>query len=589
MHAVNASMTGRMLAHYRVESMAGTGGMGAVYRAYDTRLRRHVAIKLLTGTGQDDPGRRAVLREARAASRLNHPNICAVYEVGEADGQPFIVMELVEGRILSGIVAAGSLPVETVLHVGMQVADALDHAHGHGIVHRDLKPGNVAMTAEGRVKILDFGIAAALPHPDGAGDTIEATRTAAGAIAGTPAYMSPEAFRGESPRESADIWALGVLLYEMATGRRPFRGESAAELVSAILRDPVTVPAELPVGLRPVVLRCLQKEPAQRYGSAGEVRAALEAVAATLEHEAPGRRGAPSVWETPAPTLIAVAVALLLATAGAALWWGSRSPDSLEPANFRLLSTFPGAHRSATLSPDGGQLAFLDVEQEVPQVWVKNLREGDPIQVTSGSVPALRPRWVPAGDRIVFARRGAGIWEVSSLGGPERRLIDEGANPHLSADGRLMVFERGVEIWIAAADGSGERRVDGVPQRAYTVDLSPAISPDGSLIAFFVSEIGPNGDFWVISSAGGEARRLTHDVTEGGTPDFSPNAGARRAQRGDRALDVGDSQRGDRASGRRARGLRAAGPPAAGVARVRSGHGSGGRSSAVAVRLELVG
>jgi Tol biopolymer transport system component len=219
---------------------------------------------------------------------------------------------------------------------------------------------------------------------------------------------------------------------------------------------------------------------------------------------------------------MALAGTFVLAAAVVGLWW-ARSRDALQPSNFRLLSTFPGAHRSATLSPDGSRLAFLDVGQGIPQVWVRNLGEGDPIQVTSGDRTAVRPRWSPAGDRIVFGRRGAGIWEVSSLGGSERRLIAEGANPHLSAGGKLMVFERGSEIWIASADGSGEHRVEGVPQRAYTVDLAPAISPDGSLIAFFVSELGPNGDLWVIPSTGGEARRLTHDVTEGGTPDWTPD------------------------------------------------------------------
>jgi serine/threonine protein kinase len=411
-------MTGRMLSRYRLEAPVGAGGMGVVYRAYDTTLLRPVALKLLSDDVANDPSRRAVLREARAASRLNHPNICAIHEVGEADGLPFIVMEFVEGRVLTALIPADGLPIQTVLQLGIQIAGAIAHAHGQGIIHRDLKPGNVAVTPDGRVKILDFGVAARLPRPTQPDETGEATRTTDAAFAGTTAYMAPEALRGEPPRESADIWALGILLYEMATGHRPFRGDSASELVSAITRDPVTPPRAIHGGLRRIILRCLVKDPAQRYASAAEVRSALETITESLEQEAEEKPLAPPLRSPERSSYLWAAGAVMLVTVALALWWGTGRRSEVGPSNFRLLSTFPGAHRSATLSPDGGMVAFVDVSQDAPQVWVKNLAEGDPIQITSGDVAAQRPRWSPTSDRIVFGRRGGGIWECRRSAAP---------------------------------------------------------------------------------------------------------------------------------------------------------------------------
>jgi serine/threonine-protein kinase len=255
--------------------------MGVVYRARDPRLERIVAIKLLTGGGLDERTQREnLLREARTASALNHPNVCHIYEVGEAGGESFIVMEFVEGKTLASLIPADGLPVEAVIRNGLQVAEALAHAHQRGIIHRDLKAQNVMVTPEGRVKVLDFGLARRVLDPEMAEATqSRAELSLAGAIAGTLHVLSPEVLRGDPADSRSDVWALGVLLYELASGRRPFTGTTGYELTSAILNSsPPPLPPHVPPALRTVIQRCLAKEPSQRYERAGEVRAALEAV-----------------------------------------------------------------------------------------------------------------------------------------------------------------------------------------------------------------------------------------------------------------------------------------------------------------------
>jgi TolB-like protein/tRNA A-37 threonylcarbamoyl transferase component Bud32/Flp pilus assembly protein TadD len=279
-------MIRQTLGHYRIESKLGEGGMGVVYRAHDEQLDRDVAIKVLpAGSFRDATARARLLREARTASKLNHPHICTIHEVGEADGQAYIAMELVEGQPLSARLAGGALPIEQVLRYGLQLADAVAHAHQRGIIHRDLKSANVIITPEGRAKVLDFGLAKRLGREELAEATTQTmdSLTGPGAVVGTLAYMAPEQLRGQPADARSDIWALGVVLYEMAAGQRPFRGQTGFELSSAILSQP---PPPLPPGpsgalpaeLRAVIERCLEKEPAQRYQRSEEVRAALEAV-----------------------------------------------------------------------------------------------------------------------------------------------------------------------------------------------------------------------------------------------------------------------------------------------------------------------
>jgi serine/threonine protein kinase/tetratricopeptide (TPR) repeat protein len=275
------SPEGKAFGHYRIKRELGAGGMGVVYSAYDSVLERKVAIKVVGDRVlADTNARELLLHEARAASSLNHPNICTIHEVGDSDGEAFIVMEQVEGQPLNALLRAKGLPPNVVIRYGLQIADALAHAHEHGVIHRDLKSSNVMVTPEGRVKVLDFGLAARL----GSTEIQEATAsnvplTDSRPIVGTLPYLAPELLGGEPADARTDVWSLGILLYEMASGTQPFRGRTTFELSSSILREtPVPLPESVPVGLRAVVLRCLEKSPGERYQRAGEVYSALEAL-----------------------------------------------------------------------------------------------------------------------------------------------------------------------------------------------------------------------------------------------------------------------------------------------------------------------
>ena len=272
---------GARLGPYEIERLLGVGGFGTVYRARDPRLARSVAIKVLSDEIAADAERLSRFREeARAAASLNHPHICSVYEVEHDRGVDYIVMELVDGRPLSELVPSGGLPVPAAVRYGIQIADALGHAHARGIVHGDLKTRNVMVTSTGDTKIVDFGLARRVRQATEATGTQTGLVTPAGSTTGTPAYMAPETLRGENADTRSDIWALGVLLHEMVTGTLPFSGRTLPEMTSSILRDaPRPPPAEVPHGLSAVIRHCLAKEPVERYQAAGEVRSALETIA----------------------------------------------------------------------------------------------------------------------------------------------------------------------------------------------------------------------------------------------------------------------------------------------------------------------
>ena len=289
-------LIGRTLAHYRITAAIGAGGMGEVYRATDTKLGRDVALKVLPAEMASSPERlERFQREAKALAALDHPGIVTVYSVEEAEGVHFLTMQLVEGQPLDRLIPKGGMPVERILEIATALAEALAAAHDKGIVHRDLKPGNVMVTTEGRVKVLDFGLAKVRGSSDEARDGSELPtemRTREGVVMGTVPYMSPEQVQGGALDHRTDIFSLGVILHEMATGRRPFEGRSSADLLAAILRDavpPVTASrADLPAHLARVIRRCLEKDKGQRFQAARDLAAELRPRARWQTKTSPG-------------------------------------------------------------------------------------------------------------------------------------------------------------------------------------------------------------------------------------------------------------------------------------------------------------
>ena len=529
-----ASLIGRRLDHYQVLALIGAGGMGEVYRAQDVRLDREVAIKVLPEHLAQDPVALARFeREAKAVAALSHPNILAIHDVGLQEGIRYAVMELLEGENLRERLGRSVLSWRETVEIGAAIADGLAAAHAKDIIHRDLKPENIFLTNDGRVKILDFGLATRktiLRIPAGGSAPQPHSGAGVSTALGTVGYVSPERVRGEKADAPSDIFSLGCVLYEMATGQRAFERQTSSETLDAILKDQPSEPCALnkstPPELSRVIVRCLKKEPAKRYQSARELSGDLDSL---LTVEGTGRLPTSEVAKTPASwfTWLAIAAVLLLVSGLGYEWWRSRKPPS-NPARQQLVSTLPGFFGGASFSPDAGRIAFVQPVNGIPQIWVKNLNSGAPTQITFGETAADRPRWSPRNDQIVFtlgslgrqeapARlRNESIWSVSALGGIPRKIIDSGSNPNWSGDGSQLVFERSQEIWTARADGSQQRRVEGIPlMNSLFASRMPSFSPNGSSIAFFQPNAGPLGDFWIIPSTGGQARRLTFDLAAG--------------------------------------------------------------------------
>ena len=513
---------GTKLGRYEIRSKLGEGGMGEVYLAQDTELDRTVAIKCLSGEAGDKAKKRLV-REARAAAKLDHPNVCSIYEVGEADRLSFFVMQYVEGDTLEMRMKKGRLSLRESLTIGTQVADALAEAHAQGIIHRDIKPANIMITTRGQVKVMDFGLAKVVEVVQSEGKT-QSLYTTPGAVVGTVPYMSPEQIRGEPVDERTDIFSFGIVLHEMMTGRQLFSRATAAETVAAILKDEPNQISQsgvvVPQDLDKLVKHCLAKNRNERFQSARDLGLALRAMlaedrSATVTPAPRVRSLRPSMW---------IGLAVMTIVLIGLTWWRPWLRPPTGPIQQRLISSFPGAHRQASFSPDNSFITFINDAGGVPQVWVKNLAQGDPIQITTGELSAHHPRWSPNGDQIVFDRAGS-IWSVPPLGGAARKMIEEGHNPSWSWDGSRLVYERAEEIWTARADGSDQRKVEGVPMPDLLLaDRTPVYSPDGSLIAFFQCSNGPIGDIWVIPSSGGQARQLTFDDHFGGTPAWTPDS-----------------------------------------------------------------
>jgi Tol biopolymer transport system component/predicted Ser/Thr protein kinase len=496
-----------MLGPYEVLSLIGAGGMGEVYKARDTRLGRQVAIKLLHADAANRVDRRLrFASEARAISALNHPHICALYDVGEQDGRAFLIMEYLDGETLDDRLLGGALTREDILRYGVQIASALDHAHRASIVHRDLKPSNVMLTASG-AKLLDFGLAKAAAPVGAAAQTATAAPqhvTAEGTLIGTFQYMAPEQLEGKPSDARTDIFALGSLLYEMTTGRKPFTGGSQASLIASILTahpPPVssirrTDDMGRPPALDHVVERCLAKDPEDRWQTARDVRMELEWAIEGSSRPA-ARRQAPRLRET-AGWLVAIAA---VAAAVLMLW---RRPDrAREVTRFVIAppigTTIGVAENRAriALSPDGRTLAFVGSTGGRSQIWIRRLDAltAEPLPGTEG---AVSPVWSPDSRFVAFFAPGEGeLKKVEPTGGPVQTICAA------AADGALAWGSDGT-ILFTQFPGGGLHRVSasgGAPVRVTTIDKSkgelnhywPSFLPDGRRFLFMATGLDANG------------------------------------------------------------------------------------------------
>ena len=549
---------GRVIAHYRLVSPLGQGGMGEVYLAEDVRLGRKVALKLLDTrlTGDSEP-RTRFLREARLASALTHPNVCTIYDAGEAEGRLFIAMQYVEGETLRDVIGGRPLSLDCLLSYALQVAGALAAAHAQGVIHRDVKAHNIIVTPEGEAKVLDFGLAKLL---ETAGGEAEAHLTLTGAVMGTPSSMSPEQARGEHVDHRSDIFSFGVVLYEMATGQIPFNGKSKAEVLGALLKDPHAPAAELneevPARLSALIDRALAKEPAERHQSMTEVLAELRRVVAEaggLDHlfSSGGARVGEVTPYVPPPRrpsllgglgragrlpFLAASLAFALMVVGFGLYKLRGAGDSKPPAaawKILPLTSFPGGKGYPAFSPDGRQIAFgwMGVGNDNADIYVKLIGEGTPLRLTTNPAFDTSPSWSPDGRHIAFIRyapEGNSLMTVPSLGGAERKLasLTSAAGAYLSTawstDGKGLAITDSdlpngpASIFLISLETGERRRLTTTPPQSGG-DFSPHFSPDGRWVAFTRSRSTAVDDIYVVPAAGGEPRRVTRDGSETGT------------------------------------------------------------------------
>ena len=516
---VSAGMEpGRRLGHYEIQSKLGAGGMGTVYQALDTRLNRTVALKVLSpDRWEGTAGRGRLMREAQAASALNHPNIVTVYEIGHDAGVDFIAMERVEGRTL-GELAAHRLTLREALPIAIQIADAMAAAHAAGIVHRDLKPGNIVVTERGLAKILDFGIAKVRAAGDAESNATQ-TLTLSGQIVGTVAYMSPEQAAGQDVDWRSDIFSFGCVLYEMITGRRAFQGDSDMATLAAVLAKEPTAARQfapgLPQGLERIVDTCLCKKRGERWESMGDVKLLLAAALADLDVAAPPAR-ARRAWPA-----VALAAGAALVAAGVTWWW-LRPADTAAPVRvLRQVTNTGGLSDYPALSRDGNLLAFASDRNEAGNldIWVQQIGGRDPIRLTTDEADDSEPAISADGARVAFRseRSGGGIYVAPSLGGDAALLAPRGRGPRFSPDGRWIAYWEGREsadllpgtarVFVIES-GGGQARQIGADLAAA---LYPVWSPAGDEVLVLGraagSGAGGGTDWWTVPLQPGPARK----------------------------------------------------------------------------------
>jgi eukaryotic-like serine/threonine-protein kinase len=529
---------------YEVREALGAGGMGEVYRARDTRLGREVALKVLPAEVAGDlERRRRFEREARAVAALSHPGVLALHDVGEADGRVFIITELLEGETLRARLQRGPAACERVAEWGAAAAEALAAAHGQGIVHRDVKPENLFLTRDGRLKVLDFGLAKELVDgPPGREDPTLPSPTRAGLVLGTLGYLSPEQARGEPVDARSDIFSLGCVLYEAVAGRRAFGGRTSQDLIAAVLKDDppdvASIRPEVPPALSRVVQRCLAKEREARFQSASDLAFALRsipqgsgtAVARTASAARQSWRG----W--------VIGLGLGFAGVGAGYWL--RPAEELRDPT--VLALTPGTSREASpvISPDGKFVAYLASAGGRTDLWVKFVGGGPAVNLTATSGLEVQSQATiggleisPDGSAIALQAGSArepkirrGIWLIPApLGGPPRKLVDWGAGLRWSADGSRILYMRpdpasGDAILVARSDGGDERVV--LPPTGGVHAHEPAWSPDGAWIYFdrglTANQEAPT-EIWRVRSGGGAAERVVATQGVAQSPLLTPD------------------------------------------------------------------
>jgi Tol biopolymer transport system component len=534
-------IAGSLLGGFEIVGVIGAGGMGVVYRARDLKLRREVALKVLPSEFAADAVRlQRFQREAQAVAALNHPNVVTIYSVEESDGIHFLVMELLDGTSLINLIPPTGLPLAQVLRYAVPITDAMMAAHQQSIVHRDLKPANVMVRDDGRVTVLDFGLAKVAAAITERGDGTTELVTDHHHVVGTTGYMSPEQAEGRVVDARSDIFSFGVMLYEMAAGTRPFTGNSSLAILSSILKDepkPLTVlKPDLPPDYERIVRRCLSKDPARRYQTALDVRnelhdlqqqsSAVRQVAATSSRRLSGN------------TAISIAAAVVLAIGAAAWRFGDRDPiPSPQPVGFQQLTSQPGGEMFGRLSSDGQWVVYAGEGAGNRDIYLQRIGGQTPINLTPDS-PAddEQPAFSPDGERIAFrsSRDGGGLFVMGRTGESVRRITRGGFNPDWSPDGTQLIFtsartelrpqnaeQRGT-VMIVSANG-------GEPREVHDSGMMPRWSPNGTRIAFATrrsSAAEGSCNIVTMSAAGGETVAVTNDEFLNWNAVWAPDGGA---------------------------------------------------------------